>query len=169
MAEERFTSRAHIAMDGAEAKICQLMKNVGNILGGVCDGEQVIIPRIITGTSVRQMWIIVRYGRLFLSWAVLCRMFKTNWNSLIIYTGTKKVNGEHVMKQPCNVVYKELFSDIPGTVEETTIDTTPVFTEEEEVEHGTSTIPESIFNITEEEAINMILPDYDTDFVSNIQ
>ena len=80
------------------------------------------------------------------------------------------------------MVYKELFSDASDIEEETVNETTSVskasiIREElnkeltfadEEAEHGTTVIPESVFKITEEESINMILPNYDVDYASNV-
>ncbi|XP_076038383.1 ATP-dependent DNA helicase Pif1-like [Oratosquilla oratoria] len=85
----------------------------------------------------------------------------TSHDSLIIYTGYRK-NGDSYERKPAhNCVYKEVFGVVqevtdkkPPSVNET-INSTPLRVAEEEPDHSTVVIP----SISEEQAINMIMPD----------
>ena len=162
---------------------------VGKILTGAYKGEQVLLPRITlesTDTSVvfkrKQFPIKLCYamtinksqgqtfdrcgllldsdqcfahGQLY----VACSRV-TSHNGLIVYTGYKKVDDSFVRKPARNVVYQELFLDtkrkpLPGILDVTDSGSEDVRIGEEEPDQSICVLP----RLTEEEAINMIMPD----------
>ena len=97
------------------------------------------------------------HGQLY----VACSRVTTH-DSLIVYTGYKKEGDEFVRKLAHNCVYKELFIDdwdngklkIPAVEK---IDD-QVQIGEEEPDQSITVIPQSAYNISEKEAVNMIMP-----------
>ncbi|XP_076041929.1 uncharacterized protein LOC143025805 [Oratosquilla oratoria] len=92
----------------------------------------------------------------------------TSWDSLFIYTGWHKVNESYRLRPVVNCVYEELLSDnevnsqelpsVPRGREEDEEVNTPI--PEEVPEIGVVLIPKEVYNISEEKAIDMLLPDY---------
>ncbi|XP_076038004.1 ATP-dependent DNA helicase Pif1-like [Oratosquilla oratoria] len=92
----------------------------------------------------------------------------TSWDSLFIYTGWHKVNESYRLRPAVNCVYEELLSDnevnsqelpsVPRGREEDEEVNTPI--PEEVPEIGVVLIPKEVYNISEEKAIDMLLPDY---------
>nr|XP_027238257.1 uncharacterized protein LOC113829312 [Penaeus vannamei] len=125
--------------NGTKLIVTNLKKNitVGNILGGVCDGEQVIMPRVTLISTDTPVNFKRKQFPVKLSFAM----------------AINKSQGRRSIDVDCSDVNLE------------TTPTTPGFSEGE-MEHGTITIPENVFKLAEEEAIKMILPDYEPDFVS---
>ncbi|XP_076032462.1 uncharacterized protein LOC143020185 [Oratosquilla oratoria] len=165
---------------------------VGKILGGNYRGEQVIIPRITLeaqdtpvhfkrkqfpvklsyamtinksqGQTFERCGLLLdsvqcfAHGQLY----VACSRV-TSWDSLIYYTGWRKVNGGVERRPAHNRVYKELFEDEPDTVEEkpseNVVSNKTLFVEEE-VKYETKDVPKDLHSITEEESIKMIMLDW---------
>ncbi|XP_076060340.1 ATP-dependent DNA helicase Pif1-like [Oratosquilla oratoria] len=87
----------------------------------------------------------------------------TSWNSLIIYTGWEKVNDDFRKKLPRNCVYKELFveslSEEDKPPEAVVVsDDQEVALAEEEPDQSIVEIPKEVYTISEEEAVDMLLP-----------
>ncbi|XP_076037628.1 ATP-dependent DNA helicase Pif1-like [Oratosquilla oratoria] len=92
----------------------------------------------------------------------------TSWDSLFIYTGWHKVNESYTLRPAVNCVYEELLSDnevnsqelpsVPRGREEDEEVNTPI--PEEVPKIGVVLIPKEVYNISEEKAIDMLLPDY---------
>ncbi|XP_076057277.1 uncharacterized protein LOC143034816 [Oratosquilla oratoria] len=167
---------------------------VGKILGGSYAGEQVLIPRITLeaqdtpvhfkrkqfpvklsyamtinksqGQTFERCGLLLdsvqcfAHGQLY----VACSRV-TNWNSLIIYTGWEKVNGNYQMKQAVNNVYKDVFSSefvsTDEDVPQVTSENEPLVFAQEEPELGKVEILKEAYQISEEDAIKMILPDFE--------
>lgn len=102
----------------------------------------------------------------------------TSHDSLFVFTGYEKVGDSYEFKTAKNCVYKELFStdsDKPSYNKNsclTFVDTPDEEKEigEEEPDHSITVLPKDTFNKSEEEVVNMIMPEelYTVDYSKDI-
>ncbi|XP_076066073.1 uncharacterized protein LOC143039717 [Oratosquilla oratoria] len=89
----------------------------------------------------------------------------TNWDALVYYTGWRKEGGDIRRRPAINVVYKELFEphvaeeEEEGPTEEAFVAASLIPEEAEESERTNNT-PEDIDQISEEDWVKMIMPDW---------